>query len=853
MQENTNTRLMDSGQIIESIINHSVYSGDRSLPLLQDLFDNEDKIVSAYAKKAHEIITKRNGAEIPPDSIPVMPGYLKNSDDKTKMDSIKKIVDGKYQNFLLALIDLASGEKDEYIRSSAVVAVGTVSAGDETGFIACFLKDPSPNVRLSALTALSIGNTPDLAILAAPLILDANREISSMVERILNNSSPEKRQEAVSNLLESEVDYSGQIYKIVTSVSFSRDFLIFLLKSDRFSAEYAEKLAIFMLSRYETSPDMTRQLRSALDNRNPGSTDYSAMNPAHSAVTRILEESSSDGSEGEEERILASHSPDDPDIKKGRDFILKKLADSGIMKLKPFEVETDDSLLKLTEQYRSLAKKLDDKNDEMVRTENKQVEQKGGFFQQALGSLGKMGNVAKIKLELSQLQLDMDSLRNRLGERIHHLCLIGKISDEDLNNLSGKCQYASIKAKREREAEEKRRVEKESAAIEKGRAYFEKAGDVFNNLTNRAVSFTRTQTLTASIEGEKANRTAALRELGNLAYTECKKGAPIFFIPEERINAIDELKGKIHLLEMESKGGKSSLTDKLQTDGKSFLDMASNIMGDLKSRSEKAKSLFDLNKEIADRKRELDVVIISTGEDLVSSSVVTESAAAEQLKTRIRNQSLKIREIEVELKKIMEEISRDDLAVMLQKRKDLEEDVNGINREILEKYGQQLTIIFTDMKGFTEKSSQKGLVKTMEMLEEHDKILIPIIKRCNGRIIKQIGDAIMASFRQPADAVLASMEIQKVLKKHNETPDEEKRIQVRIGINCGMVIVKESDLFGDTVNIASRVEGLADGEEIYITESVYDYLDKEAISVEKLEPRQVKGIREAIRIFKVLY
>jgi class 3 adenylate cyclase len=305
---------------------------------------------------------------------------------------------------------------------------------------------------------------------------------------------------------------------------------------------------------------------------------------------------------------------------------------------------------------------------------------------------------------------------------------------------------------------------------------------------------------------------------------------------------------------MEGKGYKSGLTDKLQADGKSFLDMASNFVDDMKTRSEKAKSVLDLEKETTAKKRELNAIILSLGEDMVITPVsATENVPVEKLKTKIRNHGLRIRELEVELKKLMEEVSRDDLAVLLQKRKDLEEDVNEITEEILEKYGQSLTIIFTDMKGFTEKSSQKGLVNTMEMLDEHDRILIPVIKRFNGRVIKQIGDAIMASFKSPADAVLASMEIQKQLKKYNETADGEKKIQVRIGVNCGMVIVKEADLFGDTVNIASRVEGLADGEEIFITESVYDYLDKQEIAVEQLEPRQVKGIKEAIRIFKVLY
>jgi hypothetical protein len=497
---------------LDTLTEHSLFSGESEIPDIQQYLDCDDPLVRFYANKAIGVIRQREGRAIERNALPLNIADFTSSDDRFRMDAIKKVVHGKYGDYLLFLMDLALNEKDEYTKGALIIAVGSIGSNAESEFIADFLPDPSPNVRLSALTALSINNSPDLALFAAPLAEDSEKDISDLAMKILQNSSEPKRQEAVMAILESGEDKSALVLKIITTIQFSREFLIQLLKMDRLSTEAAEKVAIFMLSRYETSPDMSKQIKSVIESRKHRTGSGQTGKNLTSAVTRILEESELDNSTdlNDEEKILSGFSPDDPDIKKGREYLLKRMADMGIIRLKSIELETDDELHKYSELYRGTARKLDEKNDELTRAENKQVESKGGFFQQAFGSLGKLGNVAKLKLELSQIQLDMDTIKIRLGERIHHLCLIGKIAEEDLVQISGKCQYAAIAAKKEREQATVSRKEKETANIEAGRAYFEKAGDMLSSFTSKAVNFTRNQSLIAQIEGEKAAKLSSL-------------------------------------------------------------------------------------------------------------------------------------------------------------------------------------------------------------------------------------------------------------------------------------------------------------------------------------------------------
>ncbi|PIN77972.1 hypothetical protein COV15_00820 [Candidatus Woesearchaeota archaeon CG10_big_fil_rev_8_21_14_0_10_34_12] len=165
---------------------------------------------------------------------------------------------------------------------------------------------------------------------------------------------------------------------------------------------------------------------------------------------------------------------------------------------------------------------------------------------------------------------------------------------------------------------------------------------------------------------------------------------------------------------------------------------------------------------------------------------------------------------------------------------------------------KHLTIMFTDVKGFTPRTSTISRQQLHKLLELHDKLIIPVFKEFNGRIVKTIGDSFMVSFNSPTDALLCGMKIQNVLDRHNEKSEDERVLDVRIAINSGEVTIKGNDVFGEAVNITSRLEGIADAGDIFFTESVYLAMNKSEIPTAEVGYRHFKGIPIEVKVYKVL-
>ena len=139
----------------------------------------------------------------------------------------------------------------------------------------------------------------------------------------------------------------------------------------------------------------------------------------------------------------------------------------------------------------------------------------------------------------------------------------------------------------------------------------------------------------------------------------------------------------------------------------------------------------------------------------------------------------------------------------------------------LEALRRNITVLFTDIKGSTAYFEKYGDAAGLMMVSRCNGLLGAAVESHGGRVIKTIGDAIMASFEDHVEAVAAAIEMQKALTAENADKPEIQRVTVRIGINYGLGIVKPSDVFGDVVNVASRVEGAAAPEQILISDSLY--------------------------------
>src|SRR5204862_797608 len=155
-------------------------------------------------------------------------------------------------------------------------------------------------------------------------------------------------------------------------------------------------------------------------------------------------------------------------------------------------------------------------------------------------------------------------------------------------------------------------------------------------------------------------------------------------------------------------------------------------------------------------------------------------------------------------------MDKDKLQELLEARAQAEQE--------LEKLRTPMTILFSDIKGSTAYAEKKGDLAYMEMINRHNGVLFPVIEAEGGRVVKTIGDAILAQFDNPVGAVKAAAGMQRVLAKDREGREEIDQIRIRIGLHYGMGLIKDNDVFGDVVNAASRVQHQAETEQILITD-----------------------------------
>jgi len=161
-------------------------------------------------------------------------------------------------------------------------------------------------------------------------------------------------------------------------------------------------------------------------------------------------------------------------------------------------------------------------------------------------------------------------------------------------------------------------------------------------------------------------------------------------------------------------------------------------------------------------------------------------------------------------------------------------------------------IMFTDMVGYSA-LSQRDSKLAVELLEEHRSLLREIFPKFNGAEIKTIGDAFLVEFNSALEAAQCAIAIQRALAKRDADAPAERQIQVRIGIHIGDVVHRGGDVYGDGVNIASRIEPLADAGGICVSMDVERQI-RNALETrfEKLAPTELKNISVAMDLFRIV-
>jgi hypothetical protein len=150
-------------------------------------------------------------------------------------------------------------------------------------------------------------------------------------------------------------------------------------------------------------------------------------------------------------------------------------------------------------------------------------------------------------------------------------------------------------------------------------------------------------------------------------------------------------------------------------------------------------------------------------------------------------------------------------------------------------------IVFTDMADFTKISAQDEQ-KALDLIQKQNDIIKPIVEKHNGEWLKEIGDGLLFSFDSSLEAVRCSIEIQETLKEIED-------LNIRIGIHQGDIFIKDGDIFGDDVNIASRVEGFAPVGGISLSDKVHkDILGVSDIKTSFIGHRKLIGVQQETKI-----
>jgi TolB-like protein len=161
-------------------------------------------------------------------------------------------------------------------------------------------------------------------------------------------------------------------------------------------------------------------------------------------------------------------------------------------------------------------------------------------------------------------------------------------------------------------------------------------------------------------------------------------------------------------------------------------------------------------------------------------------------------------------------------------------------------------ILAADVAGYSRLMEQDEAGTLAALKERRAGIFAPLVAEHQGRIVKVMGDGVLVEFASAVNAVACAVELQKRTAAANNGLAENRRIVLRIGINLGDVMVEGGDLYGDGVNVAARLQELADPGGICLSGTVREHIDKKlALAFDDLGPREIKNMARPIQVFRI--
>jgi adenylate cyclase len=162
------------------------------------------------------------------------------------------------------------------------------------------------------------------------------------------------------------------------------------------------------------------------------------------------------------------------------------------------------------------------------------------------------------------------------------------------------------------------------------------------------------------------------------------------------------------------------------------------------------------------------------------------------------------------------------------------------------------TVLAADVVGYSRLMGEDESGTLAALKKREREVFEPLFAKYGGRIIKLMGDGVLAEFASVVNAVQCAIELQAGMEKSNEEQAPERQMRLRIGINLGDVIVEGADLFGDGVNLAARLEGLAEPGGICISQTVFQHVHRSLpLAYQDIGEQQVKNFAEPVRVYRI--
>ena len=151
-------------------------------------------------------------------------------------------------------------------------------------------------------------------------------------------------------------------------------------------------------------------------------------------------------------------------------------------------------------------------------------------------------------------------------------------------------------------------------------------------------------------------------------------------------------------------------------------------------------------------------------------------------------------------------------------------DVAAIDQRIWDLFGEEWAVVFTDLAGFSRQVAKFGIIHFLQIIFEQKRLLLPVVERHDGILIKIEADSLLILFKKPAQALACAIAMQKVCQNVSARRAPEEQVILCVGVGYGKLLkIGDDDVFGHEVNIASKLgEDSAKGEEILVTRAAHD-------------------------------